>query len=249
MTQPWWQNSVVYQIYPRSFNDGNGDGIGDLRGVIQRLDYLQQLGVDVVWLSPVYKSPNDDNGYDISDYRDIMTEFGTLADWREMIEGMHQRGIKLIMDLVVNHTSDEHPWFVEARKSKDNPYRDYYIWRASKDDHEPNNWASFFGGSAWQFDEATGEYYLHLFTKKQPDLNWENPKVRAEVYDLMHWWLKQGVDGFRMDVINMISKVPGLPDVRRPECRSLSIRRAVLHQRAAPAGISARDEARGIIQV
>ena len=213
MTQPWWQNSVVYQIYPRSFNDGNGDGIGDLRGVIQRLDYLQQLGVDVVWLSPVYKSPNDDNGYDISDYRDIMTEFGTLADWREMIEGMHQRGIKLIMDLVVNHTSDEHPWFVEARKSKDNPYRDYYIWRASKDDHEPNNWASFFGGSAWQFDEATGEYYLHLFTKKQPDLNWENPKVRAEVYDLMHWWLKQGVDGFRMDVINMISKVPGLPDV------------------------------------
>jgi len=218
MSQPWWQNSVVYQIYPRSFNDGNGDGIGDLRGIIHRLDYLQRLGVDVVWLSPVYKSPNDDNGYDISDYRDIMTEFGTLADWREMIDGMHQRGIKLVMDLVVNHTSDEHPWFIESRKSKDNPYRDYYIWRAPKDGapkdgSEPNNWVSFFSGSAWQFDEATGEYYLHLFTKKQPDLNWENPKVRAEVYDLMHWWLKQGVDGFRMDVINMISKVPGLPSV------------------------------------
>ena len=223
MHQSWWQNSVVYQIYPRSFADGvgnsirDGDGIGDLRGIIQHLDYLQALGVDVVWLSPVYKSPNDDNGYDISDYRDIMTEFGTLADWREMLDGMHQRGIKLVMDLVVNHTSDEHPWFVEARKSKDNPYRDYYIWRepkdgAPKDGGEPNNWASHFSGSAWQFDEATGEYYLHLFTKKQPDLNWENPRVRAEVYDLMHWWLKQGVDGFRMDVINMISKVPGLPD-------------------------------------
>jgi oligo-1,6-glucosidase len=218
MHQSWWKDSVVYQIYPRSFCDGTndggrqGDGIGDLRGIIQRLDYLQQLGVDVVWLSPVYKSPNDDNGYDISDYRDIMTEFGTLADWREMIAGMHQRGIKLVMDLVVNHTSDEHPWFVEARKSRDNPFRDYYIWREPKDGGEPNNWASFFSGSAWQFDEATGEYYLHLFTKKQPDLNWENPRVRAEVYDLMHWWLKQGVDGFRMDVINMISKAPGLPD-------------------------------------
>lgn len=236
MSQPWWHSSVVYQIYPRSFNDGNGDGIGDLRGIVQRLDYLQRLGVDVVWLSPVYKSPNDDNGYDISDYRDIMTEFGTLADWREMIDGLHQRGIKLVMDLVVNHTSDEHPWFIESRKSKDNPYRDYYIWREPQDivvapsprprgetsagtrttsevGREPNNWASFFSGSAWQFDETTGEYYLHLFTKKQPDLNWENPKVRAEVYDLMHWWLKQGVDGFRMDVINMISKVPGLPSV------------------------------------
>ncbi|MBI5567331.1 MAG: glucohydrolase, partial [Chloroflexi bacterium] len=166
MSQPWWQNKVVYQIYPRSFSDGNNDGVGDLRGIIQRLDYLQALGVDVVWLSPVYKSPNDDNGYDISDYRDIMTEFGTLTDWREMIDCLHQRGIKLVMDLVVNHTSDEHPWFIESRKSKDNPYRDYYIWRAPKNGGEPNNWASFFGGSAWQFDAATGEYYLHLFTKK-----------------------------------------------------------------------------------
>ncbi|MFN8597996.1 MAG: alpha-amylase family glycosyl hydrolase, partial [Anaerolineae bacterium] len=213
MQRTWWKESVVYQIYPRSFYDTNGDGIGDLRGIIQKLDYLKALGINVVWLCPVYKSPNDDNGYDISDYRDIMAEFGTLGDWRELLAGMHQRGIKLVMDLVVNHTSDEHPWFVESRKSKDNPYRDYYIWRPGKDGHEPNNWASHFGGSAWQYDEATGEYYLHLFSRKQPDLNWENPKVRAEVYDLMHWWLKQGIDGFRMDVINMISKVPGLPDV------------------------------------
>jgi oligo-1,6-glucosidase len=209
----WWKESVVYQIYPRSFKDSNGDGIGDLRGIIQKLDYLKELGIDVVWLCPVYKSPNDDNGYDISNFRDIMDEFGTLADWQELLNGMHQRGIKLIMDLVVNHTSDEHPWFVEARKSKDNPYRDYYIWRPGKDGHEPNNWASHFSGSAWQYDETTGEYYLHLFTKKQPDLNWENPKVHAEVYDLMKWWLDKGIDGFRMDVINMISKVPGLPDV------------------------------------
>ncbi len=208
----WWKESIVYQIYPRSFKDSNGDGVGDLRGIIEKLDYLKELGIDVVWLCPVYKSPNDDNGYDISDYRDIMDEFGTLDDWQELLDGMHQRGIKLIMDLVVNHTSDEHPWFVEARKSKDNPYRDYYIWRPGKDGREPNNWASHFSGSAWQFDEATGEYYLHLFTKKQPDLNWENPKVRAEVYDLMRWWLDKGIDGFRMDVINMISKVPGFPD-------------------------------------
>ena len=213
MKQAWWKESVVYQIYPRSFCDSNGDGIGDLRGIIRKLDYLQQLGVDVVWLSPVYKSPNDDNGYDISDYQDIMDEFGTLADWEELLAGMHARGIKLVMDLVVNHTSDEHPWFVESRKSKDNPYRDYYIWRPGKDGREPNNWASYFSGSAWQFDEATGEYYLHLFSKKQPDLNWENPQVRAEVFRMMRWWLDKGIDGFRMDVINMISKVPGLPDV------------------------------------
>jgi oligo-1,6-glucosidase len=213
MKRTWWKESVVYQIYPRSFCDSNGDGIGDLRGIISRLDYLKDLGIDVVWLSPVYKSPNDDNGYDISNYRDIMDEFGTLADWEEMLAGMHQRGIKLVMDLVVNHTSDEHPWFVEARKAVDNPYRDYYIWRPGVDGREPNNWASFFGGSAWQLDEATGEYYLHLFSKKQPDLNWENPKVRAEVFELMRWWLDKGIDGFRMDVINMISKVPGLPDV------------------------------------
>jgi oligo-1,6-glucosidase len=212
MQKTWWKESVVYQIYPRSFYDSNGDGIGDLRGIIQKLDYLAELGVNVVWLCPVYKSPNDDNGYDISDYQDIMPEFGTLADWEELLAQMHQRGIKLIMDLVVNHTSDEHPWFVESRKSRDNPYRDYYIWRPGKDGREPNNWASFFGGSAWQYDEATGEYYLHLFSKKQPDLNWDNPKLRAEIYAMMHWWLHKGIDGFRMDVINMISKAPGLPD-------------------------------------
>jgi oligo-1,6-glucosidase len=170
-TRKWWKESVVYQIYPRSFHDGNGDGIGDLRGIIQKLDYLKDLGVSVVWLSPVYKSPNDDNGYDISDYQDIMDEFGTLADWDELLAELHRRGIKLVMDLVVNHTSDEHPWFIEARKSKDNPFRDYYIWRPGQDGREPNNWASFFSGSAWQHDAATGEYYLHLFSKKQPDLN------------------------------------------------------------------------------
>lgn len=212
MHKTWWKESVVYQIYPRSFYDSNGDGIGDLRGIIQKLDYLQELGVDVVWLSPVYKSPNDDNGYDISDYQDIMDEFGTLADWEELLAGMHARGIKLVMDLVVNHTSDEHPWFQESRKSKDNPYRDFYIWRPGRDGREPNNWGSHFSGSAWQFDEATGEYYLHLFSKKQPDLNWENPRVREEIYKMMEWWLQKGVDGFRMDVINMISKTPGLPD-------------------------------------
>ena len=212
MDKKWWKESVVYQIYPRSFFDSNGDGIGDIPGIIQKLDYLKELGVDVVWLSPVYRSPNDDNGYDISDYRDIMTEFGTLADFDRLLTEMHKRGIKLMMDLVVNHTSDEHPWFVESRKSKDNPYRDYYIWRPPVDGHEPNNWASGFGGSAWEYDPATGEYYLHLFSKKQPDLNWENPKVRREVFDMMHWWLQRGVDGFRMDVINMISKVEGLPE-------------------------------------
>lgn len=212
MQKAWWKESVVYQIYPRSFADSNGDGIGDLRGILHKLDYLQALGVDVVWLSPVYKSPNDDNGYDISDYQDIMDEFGTLADWDELLAEMHRRGIKLVMDLVVNHTSDEHPWFIEARQSKDNPYRDYYIWRPPRAGAEPNNWASHFGGSAWQYDEATGEYYLHLFSRKQPDLNWENPKVRQEVFEMMTWWLERGIDGFRMDVINMISKVPGLPD-------------------------------------
>ncbi|HUE99262.1 MAG TPA: alpha-glucosidase [Anaerolineales bacterium] len=208
----WWKECVVYQIYPRSFYDSNGDGIGDLRGILQKLDYLKGLGIDVVWLSPVYKSPNDDNGYDISDYQDIMDEFGTLADWDELLAGMHKRGIKLVMDLVVNHTSDEHPWFQESRRSKDNPYRDFYIWRPAKDGHEPNNWRSIFGGSAWQYDEQTGEYYLHLFTKKQPDLNWENPQVREEIYKMMDWWLQKGIDGFRMDVINMLSKAPGLPD-------------------------------------
>jgi oligo-1,6-glucosidase len=212
MNKTWWKESVVYQIYPRSFYDSNGDGVGDLRGILQKLDYLKELGINVVWLSPVYKSPNDDNGYDISNYQDIMAEFGTLGDWEELLAEMHKRGIKLVMDLVVNHTSDEHPWFREARKSKDNPYRDYYIWRPPNEGKEPNNWVSFFGGSAWQYDENTGEYYLHLFTKKQPDLNWDNPKVREEVYKMMGWWLQKGIDGFRMDVINLISKVPGLPD-------------------------------------
>jgi oligo-1,6-glucosidase len=212
MQKQWWKECVVYQIYPRSFSDSNGDGIGDLRGIIHKLDYLKKLGVDVVWLSPVYSSPNDDNGYDISNYQDIMPEFGNLADWQELLEEMHRRGIKLVMDLVVNHTSDEHPWFVEARKSKDNPYRDYYIWRPGVNGHEPNNWRSHFSGSTWQYDPGTGEYYLHIFSKKQPDLNWENPKVRQEVFKMMQWWLEKGVDGFRMDVINMISKVPGLPD-------------------------------------
>jgi oligo-1,6-glucosidase len=212
MEKKWWKECVVYQIYPRSFCDSNGDGIGDLVGIISKLDYLEKLGIDVVWLSPVYKSPNDDNGYDISDYQDIMDEFGTMADWEAMLEGMHQRGIKLVMDLVVNHSSDEHAWFVESRKSKDNPYRDYYFWRPGKDGREPNNWASAFLGPAWEHDAATDEYYLHLFTKKQPDLNWENPKVRREIFDMMNWWCEKGVDGFRMDVINFISKVPGLPD-------------------------------------
>ncbi|RAK19150.1 oligo-1,6-glucosidase [Anoxybacillus vitaminiphilus] len=217
MKKQWWKESVVYQIYPRSFKDSNGDGIGDIQGIISKLDYLKDLGIDVIWLSPVYKSPNDDNGYDISDYRDIMDEFGTMADWEELLAEIHKRGMKLMMDLVVNHTSDEHPWFIESRKSKDNPYRDYYIWRPGKEGKEPNNWESCFSGSAWEYDETTGEYYLHLFSKKQPDLNWENPKVRQEVYDMMKFWLDKGIDGFRMDVINFISKVPGLPDAPNPE--------------------------------
>ena len=208
----WWKECVVYQIYPRSFKDSNGDGIGDLRGILQKLDYLTELGIDVIWLCPVYKSPNDDNGYDISDYQDIMDEFGALADWEELLAEMHKRGLRLVMDLVVNHSSDEHPWFRESRKTKDNPYRDFYIWRPGKDGREPNNWRSIFGGSVWQYDEGTGEYYLHLFSKKQPDLNWENPQVREEIYKMMDWWLQKGIDGFRMDVINMISKMPGLPD-------------------------------------
>lgn len=211
----WYKDSIIYQIYPRSFKDSTGDGTGDIRGIISKLDYLQDLGINAVWLSPCYKSPNDDNGYDISDYRDIMDEFGTLKDWDEMIEGMHKRGIKLIMDLVVNHTSDEHIWFQESRKSVDNPYRDYYIWRKGKGrdgKKPPNNWTSRFGGSAWAYDELTGEWYLHLFTKKQPDLNWDNPKVRKEVQNICKYWLDKGVDGFRCDVITYISKKEGLPD-------------------------------------
>ena len=212
MNKAWWKESVVYQIYPRSFCDSNGDGIGDLKGIISKLDYLKELGVDVVWLSPVYESPNDDNGYDISNYRGIMKEFGTMEDFDCLLEEMHKRGIRLVMDLVVNHTSDEHPWFVESRKSRENPYRDYYIWREPVNGKEPNNWGSCFSGSAWEFDETTQMYYLHLFSKKQPDLNWENPRVRDEVFDMMNWWLDKGVDGFRMDVISLISKEPGLPD-------------------------------------
>lgn len=212
MDKKWWKESVVYQIYPRSFMDSNGDGIGDLRGIISKLDYLKTLGVDVIWLCPVYESPNDDNGYDISNYQSIMDSFGTMRDWEELLNGLHTRGMKLIMDLVVNHSSDEHHWFVESRKSKDNPYRDYYIWRPGKEGEAPNDWGSFFSGPAWEYDDSTGEYYLHMFSKKQPDLNWENPEVRREVYDMMTWWLDKGIDGFRMDVINMISKPPGLPD-------------------------------------
>lgn len=212
MKKAWYKEGVVYQIYPRSFKDSNGDGIGDIRGIIEKLDYLKNLGVDIVWLSPVYQSPNDDNGYDISDYRDIMDEFGGLDDWKEMIKGLHERGIKLVMDLVVNHTSDEHPWFKESKKSKDNPYRDYYIWRKGNGRKKPNNWTSFFTGSVWEFDEATNEYYMHLFSKKQPDLNWDNPKVRQEVKEIIRYWLDLGVDGFRCDVINIISKRAGLPD-------------------------------------
>ena len=208
----WWKESVVYQIYPRSFCDSNGDGIGDLGGIINKLDYLKELGIDVVWLSPVYDSPNDDNGYDIRDYRDIMKEFGTMEDFDRLLEELHKRGIKLVMDLVVNHTSDEHPWFLESRKSKDNPYRDYYIWRDGKDGKEPNNWGSCFSGPAWKYDKETDQYFLHLFSEKQPDLNWDNGKVRTEVYDMMKWWLDKGIDGFRMDVISLISKQEGLPD-------------------------------------
>lgn len=206
MNKNWWKESVVYQIYPRSFMDSNGDGIGDIQGIISKLDYLKELGVDVVWLSPVYKSPNDDNGYDISDYKDIMDDFGTIEDWNILIKEMHQRGIRLVMDLVVNHSSDEHPWFVEACKSKDNPFREYYIWRPSIDGKTPTDWIASFGGSAWEYDQQTKEYYLHMFSKKQPDLNWENSKLREKVYDIMRFWLDKGVDGFRMDVINMISK-------------------------------------------
>ena len=208
----WWQKSVIYQVYPRSFCDTNGDGVGDLRGIIRHLDYIQTLGADVIWLNPIYASPNDDNGYDISDYRAVMPEFGTMADFDELLEEAHKRGIRIVMDLVVNHTSDEHPWFRESRKSRDNLYRDYYIWREGKNSGPPNNWGSAFGGPAWEIAEETGDYYLHLFSRKQPDLNWENPAVRQEVYALMRFWLDKGVDGFRMDVINFISKAPGLPD-------------------------------------
>ena len=212
MNKTWWKESVVYQIYPRSFCDSNGDGIGDLKGITEKLDYLKELGINVIWLSPVYQSPNDDNGYDISDYEAIMTEFGTMADFDEMLAKAHSLGIKIVMDLVVNHTSDEHKWFIESRSSKDSPKRDYYIWKDGKDGKEPNNWGSCFSGSAWQLDETTGQYYLHLFSKKQPDLNWENDEVREEVYSMMNRWCEKGIDGFRMDVISLISKDQSFPD-------------------------------------
>ena len=208
MERQWWHSSVVYQIYPRSFKDSNGDGIGDINGIREKLDYLKELGIDVIWLSPVYKSPNDDNGYDISDYCDIMDEFGTMEDMDNLLKEANERGIKILMDLVVNHTSNEHKWFIEAKKSKDNEYRDYYIWRDSVDGNEPNDLGSTFSGSAWQYDETTGQYYLHLFSKKQPDLNWENEKVRNEVYKMMNFWVDKGIGGFRMDVIDLIGKVP-----------------------------------------
>jgi oligo-1,6-glucosidase len=205
----WWKESVVYQIYPRSFLDSNGDGIGDLPGVVSKLDYLQELGVNVLWLSPVYRSPNADNGYDISDYQSIHPELGTMADWDNLLSEVHRRDMKLIMDLVVNHTSDEHPWFVEAKANPLSPKRNYYIWR-----NKPNNWASCFGGSAWEYDPDSGEYYLHLFFRKQPDLNWANPELRREIYAMMRWWLDKGIDGFRMDVINFIAKDNRFPEGR-----------------------------------
>jgi len=208
----WWKKAVVYQIYPMSFKDSNHDGMGDLGGILEKVDYLKELGVDIVWMTPVYESPMDDNGYDISDYQAIMQEFGTMKDFDRMLKGMHERGIRLVMDLVVNHTSDEHPWFIESRSSKDNPYRDYYFWREGKNGKEPNNWGSCFSGSAWEYDKTTDMYYLHLFSKKQPDLNWDNPAVRRDIFSMMNWWCEKGIDGFRMDVISMISKEPGLPD-------------------------------------
>lgn len=210
--QAWWKECVVYQIYPRSFKDSDGDGVGDIRGIIEKLDYLKFLGVDVLWLSPIYRSPNDDNGYDISDYQEIMTEFGSMEDFDCLLIEAHRRGLKIMLDLVVNHTSDEHAWFIESRSSLDNPRRDYYIWRKAVDGELPNHWQASFGGSVWEYDAHTDMYYLHMFSRKQPDLNWDNPALRNEVYAMMDWWLRKGIDGFRMDVIDMISKVPGLPE-------------------------------------
>ena len=218
MNKQWWKEAVAYQVYPRSFNDSNNDGIGDLPGVIEKLDYLKDLGIDVIWLSPMYKSPNDDNGYDISDYKDIMDEFGTMHDFNQLLEGVHKRGMKLILDLAVNHTSDEHPWFIESKSSKDNPKRDWYIWKKPKSDgSEPHNWESIFNGSTWEFDEQTQEYYFHLFSKKQPDLNWDNPVVRNEIFDMMNWWFEKGIDGFRVDAITHIKKSFEAGDLSVPE--------------------------------
>ncbi|WP_436853932.1 glycoside hydrolase family 13 protein [Staphylococcus caeli] len=218
MHKQWWKEAVAYQVYPRSFNDSNNDGIGDLQGVIEKLDYLKSLGIDVIWLSPMYKSPNDDNGYDISDYTDIMDEFGTMDDFNQLLDSVHERGMKLILDLVVNHTSDEHPWFIESKSSKDNPKRDWYIWEQPKaDGSEPNNWESIFNGSTWEYDEHTQEYYFHLFSKKQPDLNWENGEVRTAIFKMMNWWFEKGIDGFRVDAITHIKKSFDAGDLPVPE--------------------------------
>lgn len=227
MQKSWWKEAVAYQIYPRSFMDSNGDGIGDIPGIISKLDYLKELGIDVIWVSPMYQSPNDDNGYDISNYQEILAEFGTMADFDRLLDETHRRGMKLILDLVLNHTSDEHPWFIESRSSKESPKRDWYIWRDGKEDNdrnadadrpiEPNNWASIFGSSAWEYDEGTGQYYLHLFSRKQPDLNWENQEVRAALYKMINWWVDKGIDGFRVDAISHIKKEKGLKDMPNPK--------------------------------
>ncbi|QKS70530.1 alpha-glucosidase [Paenalkalicoccus suaedae] len=213
----WWKEAVGYQVYPRSFQDSNGDGFGDLQGMISRLDYLQELGIDFIWICPMYKSPLDDNGYDISDYKDILEDFGTMEDFNQLLDEVHNRGMKLIIDLVLNHTSDEHPWFIESKSSKDNPKRDWYIWKDAKNGKEPNNWESIFGGSAWKYDETTDQYFLHVFSERQPDLNWENKEVREELYDTVNWWLDKGVDGFRIDAISHIKKRPGFPDMPNPK--------------------------------
>ena len=212
----WWKELIGYQIYPRSFKDSNGDGIGDIKGIIEKLDYLKELGIDLIWVSPFFKSPNDDNGYDISDYRDILEEFGTMDDFDKLLTETHKRGMKLIIDLVINHTSDEHPWFIEARESKNSSKRDWYIWKEGKENEEPNNWESIFKGSAWERCEKTEDYYLHLFSKKQPDLNWENEEMRKEIYNMMNWWLDKGIDGFRVDAISHIKKADGFPDMPNP---------------------------------
>jgi alpha-glucosidase len=217
MKKAWRKEAVGYQIYPRSFQDSNGDGIGDLQGVIQRLDYIKELGIDVIWICPMYKSPNDDNGYDISDYQDIMEDFGTMEDFDQLLNEVHKRDMKLIIDLVLNHTSDEHPWFIESKSSKESPKRDWYIWRDGVKGKEPNNWESIFGGSAWEYDEETDQYFLHVFSTKQPDLNWENEEVRDALYDTVNWWLDKGIDGFRIDAISHIKKRPGLPDMPNPK--------------------------------
>ncbi|MEO1029781.1 MAG: alpha-glucosidase [Bacteroidota bacterium] len=217
MKRTWWKEGIVYQIYPRSFNDTTGNGIGDIYGIIEKLDYIKSIGVDIIWLCPVYESPNDDNGYDISDYRKISEDFGGADAFDQLLQSMHDKGLKLVMDLVLNHSSDEHPWFLESKSSKNSPYRDYYFWEPEKDGGPPNNWLSFFSGSAWQKETTTNDYYLHFFTKKQPDLNWENPKVRAEIHDIVEFWCQKGVDGFRMDVISLISKQTEFPNTNGSE--------------------------------